>query len=95
MVRVASSSMVVRQIGSLFEGGSVAGLSDRQLLDPFVCAGTLPVRRLLPRSSPGTGRWFYSSAGGSWVITSMPRIRFRPSFSVLVCVRSRCAIPIC
>ena len=29
------SASVVRQIGSLFEGGSVAGMSDRQLLDRF------------------------------------------------------------
>ncbi len=32
----AASGFVVQQIGSLFEGGSVAGLSDRQLLDRFV-----------------------------------------------------------
>jgi RNA polymerase sigma factor (sigma-70 family) len=35
MAHVISSS-VVRQIGSLFDGGSVSGLSDRQLLDRFV-----------------------------------------------------------
>ncbi len=35
MASLASAS-VVRQIGSLFEGGSVAGLSDRQLLDRFI-----------------------------------------------------------
>src|ERR1017187_4359903 len=34
MASLASCS-VVRQIGSLFEGSSVAGLSDRQLLDRF------------------------------------------------------------
>jgi RNA polymerase sigma factor (sigma-70 family) len=34
MAHVATGS-VVRQIGSLFEGGSVSGLSDRQLLDRF------------------------------------------------------------
>ena len=32
----AASGFVVRQIGSLFDGGSVAGLSDRQLLERFV-----------------------------------------------------------
>src|ERR1700733_646802 len=31
----AASGAVVRQIGSLFEGGSVAGLTDRQLLERF------------------------------------------------------------
>jgi RNA polymerase sigma factor (sigma-70 family) len=34
MARVASES-VVRQLGSLFDGGAVAGLSDRQLLERF------------------------------------------------------------
>jgi RNA polymerase sigma factor (sigma-70 family) len=34
MAYLASGS-VIRQLGSLFEGGSVAGLSDRQLLDRF------------------------------------------------------------
>ncbi len=34
MASLASGS-VVRQIGSLFEGGSVSGMSDRQLLDRF------------------------------------------------------------
>ena len=35
MTNVTTSS-VVRQIGSLFDGGSVAGLSDRQLIERFV-----------------------------------------------------------
>ena len=35
MAQMASGS-VVSQIASLFEGGSVSGLSDRQLLDRFV-----------------------------------------------------------
>ncbi len=35
MARVASGSLV-RQIGTLFEGGSVAGMSDRQLLERFI-----------------------------------------------------------
>ncbi len=41
MARVASGS-VVRQLESLFEGGSVAGLSDRQLLERFVAGGATP-----------------------------------------------------
>jgi RNA polymerase sigma factor (sigma-70 family) len=56
MARVASSSMVVRQIGSLFEGGSVAGLSDRQLLDRFVSrrdvAGEAAFAALVARHGP-------------------------------------------
>src|ERR1700677_3084748 len=38
MATVASASLV-RQLGSLFEGGSVAGLSDRQLLERFTACG--------------------------------------------------------
>ena len=41
MAHVASAS-VVRQLGSLFEGGSVAGLSDRQLLERFTAGGRDP-----------------------------------------------------
>ncbi len=37
MARLASGS-VVRQLGSLFEDGTVAGLSDRQLLERFIAA---------------------------------------------------------
>jgi RNA polymerase sigma factor (sigma-70 family) len=35
MVQVTTAS-IVRQIGSLFEGGSVTGLSDRQLIERFI-----------------------------------------------------------
>jgi RNA polymerase sigma factor (sigma-70 family) len=38
MAHVASTSLV-RQLGSLFEGGSAAGLSDRQLLERFTARG--------------------------------------------------------
>src|SRR5437868_6595183 len=38
MARLASGS-VVRQLGALFEGGSVAGLSDRQLLERYTAGG--------------------------------------------------------
>ena len=38
MIHVASPSLV-RQLGSLFEGGSAAGLSDRQLLERFTARG--------------------------------------------------------
>src|SRR5580693_752932 len=33
-----ASGLVVRQLGTLFEGGSAAGLSDRQLLERFATA---------------------------------------------------------
>ncbi len=38
MIHLASPSLV-RQLGSLFEGGSAAGLSDRQLLERFITRG--------------------------------------------------------
>ena len=48
--------MVVRQIGLLFEGSSVAGLSDRQLLDRFVTcrdvAGEAAFAALVARHGP-------------------------------------------
>ncbi len=55
MAHVASGS-VVRQIGSLFEGGSVSGLSDRQLLERFVsrrdAAGEAAFAALVARHGP-------------------------------------------
>jgi RNA polymerase sigma factor (sigma-70 family) len=55
MAHLASSS-VVRQIGSLFEGGSITGLSDRQLLDRFVSrrenAGEAAFAALVARHGP-------------------------------------------
>jgi RNA polymerase sigma factor (sigma-70 family) len=55
MANLASRS-VVRQIGSLFEGGSVAGLADRQLLERFVAqqdaAGEAAFAALVSRHGP-------------------------------------------
>ena len=55
MASVASGS-VVRQINSLFEGSSVAGLSDRQLLDRFIAqrdsAGEAAFAALVRRHGP-------------------------------------------
>ena len=55
MANLASRS-VVRQIGSLFEGGSVAGLSDRQLLERFAAqrhaAGEAAFAALVSRHGP-------------------------------------------
>src|SRR5271156_4986812 len=51
-----ASGFVVRQIGSLFEGGSVAGLSDRQLLERFTAqrdaAGEAAFAALVSRHGP-------------------------------------------
>src|SRR5689334_18927073 len=41
MTHLATMS-VARQLGSLFESGSVAGLSDRQLLERYLSAGRDP-----------------------------------------------------
>jgi RNA polymerase sigma factor (sigma-70 family) len=55
MVYLATGS-VVRQLGSLFEGGSVAGLSDRQLLERFTAqrdaAGEAAFAALVSRHGP-------------------------------------------
>ncbi len=55
MSHVATGSLV-RQLGSLFEGGSVAGLSDRQLVDRFVTsrdgAGEAAFTALVARHGP-------------------------------------------
>ncbi len=51
-----ASGSVVRQIGSLFDGGSVAGLSDRQLLERFTAqrdaAGEAAFAALVSRHGP-------------------------------------------
>ena len=54
MAYLATGS-VARQLGSLFEGGSVAGLSDRQLLERFVAAAMPPTRPPSPRWSARHG----------------------------------------
>ncbi len=55
MSPVASGSLV-RQLGSLFEGGSVAGLSDRQLIERFLtrrdAAGEAAFAALVARHGP-------------------------------------------
>ena len=38
----ATTTSVVRQLGTLFAGGSAAGLSDRQLIERFVSGGDSP-----------------------------------------------------
>ncbi len=48
MTHVTTPSLV-RQIGALFDGGSVAGLSDRQLIDRFVAGAMPPARLRSPR----------------------------------------------
>src|SRR5580693_7987557 len=56
MTKYLATGSVVRQIGSLFEGGSVAGLSDRQLLERFTAqrdaAGEAAFAALVSRHGP-------------------------------------------
>ena len=77
----AASGLVARQIGSLFDGGSAAGLSDRQLLDRFVARAMPPAKPRSLRWWPGTERWSYTSAASFLVTTSMPRMHSRLSSS--------------
>jgi RNA polymerase sigma factor (sigma-70 family) len=51
MPRTATESLV-RSLGSLFEGGSVAGLSDRQLLERFTAAREAAFAGLVARHGP-------------------------------------------
>src|SRR5262249_35947231 len=56
MAHVATGS-VVRQLGALFEGGSLAGLSDRQLLERYAAgahepAGEAAFAALVARHGP-------------------------------------------
>ena len=46
-----ATGSVFRQIESLFEGGSVAGLTDRQLLERFIA------RDAIPPAKPRSPRW--------------------------------------
>jgi RNA polymerase sigma factor (sigma-70 family) len=60
MTHMATGS-VVRQLGALFRGGSVAGLSDRQLLERYTAGGHDPVGEaafaaLVARHGPMVGR---------------------------------------
>ncbi len=60
MIHVASPSLI-RQLGSLFEGGSAAGLSDRQLLERFIARARSGRRGRLrrdggPPRADGAGR---------------------------------------
>ncbi len=52
----AASESLVRQIGALFEGSSVAGLSDRQLLERFIgrrdAIGEIAFAALVSRHGP-------------------------------------------
>ena len=48
---------VVRQIGSLFEGVGVIGLSDRQLLERFIATQIRQERRRSQPWSRVMGRW--------------------------------------
>ena len=95
MARPALGS-VVRQLGSLFEGGSVAGLSDRQLLERFIAgrrdpAGEAAFAALVARHGPmvlGVCRQLLGDA-------SMPRTPSRPSSSSWPGRPGRSATPTC
>ena len=78
MSHVATGSLV-RQLGTLFEGGSVARLSDRQLIDLFITSATGPARP--PSLRCAVGPWFWKSAGNSSATCTMPRMLSRPSSS--------------
>ena len=93
MAHLATGS-IVPQIESLFDGGSVAGLTDRELLERFTArrdAGGGSWRS--PRWWRGTGRWCWASAARSWATATMPRMPFRPSSSSWPARLARSGIP--
>ena len=87
---------LVRQIESLFEGGSVAGLSDRQLLERFAARRDAGRRGRLrraggPARADGAGR--LPAAPGR--PRTMPRTPSRPSSSSWPARPARSATPTC
>ncbi len=90
-----TSSSVVRQIGSLFDGGSVAGLSDRQLLDRFVArrdaAGEAAFAALVARHGPMVLHVSRQLLGDH----QHAEDAFQAVFLVLARRRGPCATPIC
>ena len=56
MASIATESLV-RQIGSLFDGTSVAAMSDRQLLDRFTTRRDAAGRQRSPPWYDATARW--------------------------------------
>ena len=78
MAQVALGS-VARQLGTLFEGGLAAGISDRELLERFTAGAGRATRPLSRRSFRVTDRWCWPSAGSSWTITITPKTPFRQS----------------
>ena len=69
---------------SLYDGGTIAGLSDGQLLDRFNARrGSRRAKRRSPRTGrPASGRWSCTSAGREfWQTAMLPRMPFRPSSS--------------
>ena len=94
MLRVASPSVVPR-MESLFDGGSVAGLSDRQLIERFAArrdsTGEAAFAALVARHGP----MFWASAGSFWVTVIMPKTPSRLSFWCWLSRLGRSATPNC
>ena len=90
-----ASSFAVRQIGSLFDGGSVVGLSDRRLLDRFNArrdaAGEAAFAALVARHGPMVVNVCRQILGDH----QHAEDAFQAVFLVLVRRRGRCAIPTC
>ncbi len=86
---------VVRQIGSLFDGGSVAGLTDRQLIERFNdrrdATGEAAFAALVTRHGPMVMHVCRQLLGP----TTMPRTPSRPSSSSWLARLGRSATPTC
>ena len=76
---------MLRQFRTLFESGTVAGLSDRQLLERFLASRDEgPARSPSRRWWPVTGRWSWASAGGPWPTPNDAADAFQATFLILV-----------
>ncbi len=80
MAHLATGS-VARQLESLFDGSSVAGMTDRELLDRYTALALPLGNRPSAHWSRGTGRWCWASAARSWATGTMRRMPFRQSSS--------------
>ena len=73
-----STPAIARQLGALFDDGSLVGLSDRQLIERFNHRRDEAAFAAWWR---GMARWCWASAASSWATAISPRTPSRPSSS--------------
>ncbi len=91
MTNVTTPSMV-RQIGSLFDGGAVAGLSDRHLIERFVARRDATSETAFAALVARQGPWSWTSAGSSSATAITPKTPSRQCSSSWLAGPARSAI---